>query len=482
MASVFQRKGTWIAKYRDERGMWVQKSCGAAPKATATRWASAWESEARDRREGRRDHRDDRLVAEAARLLGEHLGDFEAMLTAKGCTAAHVDLTVGHVRRIVEAVGAEKIADLQPEAIRGAIAGLQNPDPEAIRTERQRGLSLRTCNAILRSCKTFTGWLVADGRARVDVLKHVKGWNADTDPRRVRRDLTPEEVTRLLNATEAGPVRFTLDGPTRAWAYRMAAGTGFRRGELCSLTPQSFDLNPDAPTVTVQAGYSKHRRQDVQPIDPALAEELATWIEDRKPGRPLFPLPHETAEMLRDDLDAARAAWIAEAKTPAERKAREEADFCRYVDSQGRFADFHSFRGWYVGAVVASGASVATVKELARHADPRTTIKHYTRTRIADLRAAVPTLPTSPSDTEAEAMRATGTDDAAPNTHQTGCNSQNAGGHRRTTGGRGPENRDGCKVLGSGQMRNAAHHREQPHTTEPEGIRTLNHRIDSPVL
>ena len=48
--------------------------------------------------------------------------------------------------------------------------------------------------------------------------------------------------------------------------YRLALGTGFRANELRSLTPASFDLQADPPTVTVAAAYTKRRRQDVQPI------------------------------------------------------------------------------------------------------------------------------------------------------------------------------------------------------------------------
>jgi len=39
--------------------------------------------------------------------------------------------------------------------------------------------------------------------------------------------------------------------------YHLAAGTGFRANELRSLTPESFDLDANTPTVTVQAAYSR---------------------------------------------------------------------------------------------------------------------------------------------------------------------------------------------------------------------------------
>jgi len=77
-------------------------------------------------------------------------------------------------------------------------------------------------------------------------------------------------------------------GPDRAMAYRVALGTGFRAKELRSLTPASFDLDADPPTVTVTAGYSKRRRQDVQPIRPDLAELLRPWLAKYGRDEPPF--------------------------------------------------------------------------------------------------------------------------------------------------------------------------------------------------
>jgi len=57
--------------------------------------------------------------------------------------------------------------------------------------------------------------------------------------------------------------------------YRLALGTGFRAGELRSLTPASFDLDADPATVAVDAAYSKRRHQHVQPIRSDLAELVA---------------------------------------------------------------------------------------------------------------------------------------------------------------------------------------------------------------
>jgi integrase len=101
--------------------------------------------------------------------------------------------------------------------------------------------------------------------------------------------MTPEEMAYLLRTVESYTTAMhNMPGPDRAMAYRVALGTGFRAKELRSLTPASFDLDADPPTVTVTAGYSKRRRLDVQPIRPDLAELLRPWLA--KYGRDEHPL------------------------------------------------------------------------------------------------------------------------------------------------------------------------------------------------
>jgi len=478
MASVFQRGGRWLAKYRNERGLWATRSCGQADKQTAKGWAAAWEAGALDRREGRIDPKDEQYRDAEAQPIGEHVEAFRTMLTGKNDTAEHVKETVAHVARIVKACKAERLSDLTPEAVRNALAAI-----------RASGRSLRTCNAILRSVKTFTGWMVAEGHARSNDLRHIKASNVDIDRRRIRRELPDDELALLIQTTEAGPVRFGLDGKARAMAYRCAAGTGFRRSELSSLTPESFRMDDSPPTIAVGAAYSKHRRDDTQPIDPDLAATLKPWLAGKPARKPVFPLPLKSAEMLRDDLDAARQVWIGQARTKAEHAERSGSSALAYCDESGDVFDFHSFRVGYVSAVVAGGASVATCKELARHADPRTTIKHYAKTRSADVRAAIPAVPGTRSNPESEAveLRATGTyehrpNPRAPQAHQTGRNSQPRITKHGESATEDSQNADSRKPLPRADIGNAPRQIARRCTDEPEGIRTLNIRIDSPVL
>lgn len=198
-------------------------------------------------------------------------------------------------------------------------------------------------------------------------------YNAATDVKRVRRQITDEELTALLThlATPKAPKTWSMTAGDRAILYRVAVGTGFRAAELASLTVSSFDLdNERGPTVAVAAAYSKHRKRDVQPIATDLAALLAPWLTDKDDEAPVFNLTEKTSRMIREDMRRARAAWIRATPDRKQRRERNKTTFMAYRDSAGRVADFHSLRHTYISRIISSGASVKAAQELARHSTP----------------------------------------------------------------------------------------------------------------
>jgi hypothetical protein len=137
----------------------------------------------------------------------------------------------------------------------------------------------------------------------------------------------PKEFARLLVAVETGPSRQSLLGPDRVIVYILACYTGFRRNEIGSVKVHSFNFELDPPTLTVEAGYSKRRRTDVMPIRADLAKRIQDWIASKKKLDPTKPLVNltlkRTSEMLKKDLAAARAAWMAESPHAEARQRRE---------------------------------------------------------------------------------------------------------------------------------------------------------------
>jgi len=275
-------------------------------------------------------------------------------------------------------------------------------------------------------------------------------------------------------------------GGDRAVAYRLAIGTGFRARELASLTPESFDLDADTPTVTVIASHSKRRRDDVQPIRCDLAELLRPWLKNRPRGEPILRLPERTAKMLRADLQAARDTWIQEAANDRERTEREKNDFLASVDAEGRIVDFHSVRHTYITAVVNGGASVKVAQELARHSTPTLTIGRYSHTRIHDLTRALESLPDLSTSPETAEMRATGTFDMREKCGHFRRHSerQEVQNHAKTRDKdrKGYDEKENHKCLHNAALSEDMQVCATEGKNEADGNRTRNLRIDSPML
>jgi len=349
----------------------------------------------------------ERFSIEARRPIAEHLKEYQSALQARGNDTEYVGQTAARVEFIVSKCKAERIGELTASDVQAAIGRL--------RDTRSAG----TCNSYLRSIKGFTRWAWRDKRTRDDALSTLSGLNEAADRQRVRRELSADELSRLITAAEQRTLpQHTISGADRAMVYRLAAGTGFRAKELRSLTPESFDLDAEPPTVTVAAAHSKRRHQDVQPIRRDLAEVLRPWLAGKLERRPVFDgLPDDTARMLRKDLDAARADWINEAKNDqCEFASRQESDFLAYKNATGEVADFHSIRHTYISGIVASGASVKVAQTLARHSTPTLTIGRYAHARLHDLQGALDGLPDQSPTNEPRVLRATGTDNAQPST------------------------------------------------------------------
>jgi integrase len=292
-------------------------------------------------------------------------------------------------------------------------------------------MGIQAINNHLTAVKSLSRWLFRTERMRTNPLMQVAKLNAKTDRLHVRRALSDEELTRLISVASDGPAwiwregnskdgeeycleTLTITGPDRAMLYRLAAETGLRAGELASLTPASFDLvDLDVATVKVQAAYSKHRRDDLVPLRADFAQAVAIFIEGRPRSVRLFNVPSRTADMLKADLLRARRAWLEEAKTPQERKTREDSSFASSTDGSGHVVDFHALRHTFITRLARSGVTPAVAKSLARHSTITLTMDHYTHTLIGDERAALNMLPaiTTTGTPCPESVRATGTYD-----------------------------------------------------------------------
>ena len=438
---VREKSKTWRARYTDSEGRVKTRSLFDDRETSEAKLADILQREREFRAGIRRHdpfevHRTTPLVCPkcvgagcpvaAGKPTGceaNHLDGFRGHLEAKAGTEKHVTQTVNRIRKAFENCHFAILDDLDG----GRLAGW-------LKDCRNAGLSPSTSNARLTALKTFGNWLLKDRRVRENPFAHVSRVNAKVDVRIVRRALCHEALARLIAAAEVSRPFRNLSGADRAILYLLAGFTGLRAAELSSLTERSLNFCTEPPTVILQAANSKHRQEDVLPLHPELATALQLWLQNRRssevdrniirmPERtgvakqaaaePLFPgtWPEKAAKMIRRDLKAARATWISEANSEAQKAEREDSDFLLFETDEGR-ADFHALRHMFITNLAGSGVHPKLAKELARHSTIMLTMDHYTHVGLLDMNAALESMPGIPRHPgEAERPVATGTTD-----------------------------------------------------------------------
>src|SRR5262249_50892844 len=155
-------------------------------------------------------------------------------------------------------------------------------------------------------------------------------------------------LRRLLEATRESNRSFRgLAGEDRFQLYATACGTGFRAAGLASLTPESFDLDTDSPTVTLAARQNKSRKLKVQPLPADVAGLLRDYVKGKPAGRAVWggnwAKAYKAAEMLRGDLDAAGIPYAVEGPDGS------------------LYADFHALRHSYLTLGGRAGIDLRTL-------------------------------------------------------------------------------------------------------------------------
>ena len=379
---ILRESPKWYIEYKDADGV-RRRTPGCRDRQATAKMAADLEARVEREKTGLID----RHARQRQRPLAEHLDNWKKYLLAKGNTEGHVAKSAQRARAVLDGCKCRFWPDVSASAVQIFLSDLRKPKG------KHRGLAPQTVNDYLRSVKQFLKWMVADDRAPHNPLAHLKRYNEKTDIRRQRRALTAEECRSLIRAAAVGPDREGLAGLDRAMVYRIALGTGLRLSELRSLTPESFSLTARPPSVTLQAAYSKHRREDVQPLPAALARDLCQFLSGKEPGKRIFGEFQRAAEAIREDLE--------DAGVP-------------YEDASGRVADFHALRHTFITNLAKAGVPPKMAMDLARHASIDLTMSHYSHTLVRDRAEALGALPDLVGIRESAAARATGTDAPAP--------------------------------------------------------------------
>ena len=350
----------------------------------------------------------DRTAAEAGKDLAGHIEAFRDKLRmgfkpkmgAGKTSDIHVKQTTARVQKIVDACGFRRWADINLDRVQNFLSGL--------------GASDATFNAYRRDFGQFCRWMQESGRADTKPKGTLPKLEIEDDGQD-KRAFTLDELQRLITTTaQRGKTRQGCTARDRAALYVVAAETGLRRNEIKSLRVDSFDL--DDGSVTLAKETAKNRKAATIPLKAKRARQLREYFRGKSPREAAFLMNKyaRTYAMIEGDLRYARARWIRETKDRAGRRQRWGTDFLKYIDDNGQKGCFHSLRNTFCTNLDRTDASLAERMTLARHSKRGSlTLDRYTDVRLYNLRRIVEKLPDLPFpgyESEAQVMRATGTD------------------------------------------------------------------------
>jgi integrase len=401
----------------------------------------------------------------AGQTLEDYITEYEdpsAHPKVKKADSTQVSMQANRLRRICTGCG-----------FKGWMDVVLHADKVDSWLREQEDFTANTRGCYIKVFRWFCAWMIEKGYADSMPKGLTKSREVDVQPYAAMEE---SEYLLLLETTAKAGESYGLSGPARAILYRLAFDTGLRRGELAALRVR--DVNIKQRTVTVAGIDCKDSIKAVQTITEGTAAILKDYIKGKTPDVRLFDRKTlrrrssktldtaalsdtKTADMLRDDLDAARKAWIDDAKEPDLRQEREQSEFLQAEGERGKIV-FHSLRHTCASSLAAKGVHPSVAQSILRHKDVNLTMSRYTHVLHESQVQAINSL--GEVYTVNQQVR-TGTDETAENV------GQNVGHNVGQTG-------DDCghkrKPRLGFQAKNAV-------SNEGEGARTLNLRIDSPM-
>ena len=136
---------------------------------------------------------------------------------------------------------------------------------------------------------------------------------------------------------------------------------------------------------------------------------LRDWIARKPAAGPQRTVKGTNGRATGIDTKLWPGSWAAKRRGASLIRRDLRAAGIAYRDDAGRVFDFHALRGQFVTDLGRGGVSLQEAQKLARHCDPRLTSNLYTHLSVVDVASALERLPQLPTDTEPDALGATGT-------------------------------------------------------------------------
>ena len=382
---------TYSARFRDATGKVVTRSTGCRDEQTARQKLSKWEREVEQIGAGVLDAKSLDTARNSSAPLETHLSVYERSLVAAGVSDVYRANVLRAVRRVARECEFSTLASVSREAVEQWLAD-----------RIADGMGARSRNYYRESLIAFANWCVDNGRLREHDFDRLPKADAKADPKRQRRALTEDELTRVLVVASARPVidartvrrgkrkgeqfaelrpetvaRLQRAGRERALIYKTLVLTGLRANELRTLTVGRLTLTLGAECLQLEAKNEKNRDGSTLPLRSDLADDLRTWIVERglSAADRLFTVPKGLRLILDRDL---RAAGIPKR------------------DDRGRTVDVHAIRTTFGTLLSTTGTAPRIAQQAMRHSDIKLTMSVYTDPRLLDVRGAMEKLPTFP--------------------------------------------------------------------------------------
>ena len=272
--------------------------------------------------------------ANCTKTLAEHLKDYitDLQIDSKSSYPAQVE---SHIRKVITGCGIEFWSDVDGTKIRKFLI--------------DEGIGNHTAQHYIKHFKMFANWLKEQGRIKeVPVLKSIKYSVAP------QRAFEENELQALYEAARNGPEIYGLSGHERYVLYKLAFDSGLRRDELRSLTRASFDFKKC--TVLVPGTDTKNDNEAYQKITPETAALVRDFVRDKMLDTKLFEINNYSAEMIREDCEAAGIE----------------------TTNWKGIIKFHSLRHSLASHLANEGVPPHVVQKIMRHADISTTMRYYT--------------------------------------------------------------------------------------------------------
>jgi integrase len=386
---IVQESGKYLARYRDGQGVTQTVATDCRDEMAARAVLGELERRAELVRAGIVTPAQDAVADHKRTTITVHVESYLASLKAKGTTPKHV-VTVGRLLRgVIAGCGFKTLADIRREPVERWLGGPAN----AARSARTKNTSR---NAIVWFCN----FCVDAERLVANPVARLPRFNEQADRRRQPRALTPDELTRLLDAARRRPIdeaerynrgwrrgqrgarlrpetrtKLQTLGYERALMYRTLVLTGLRLGELASIRACDVVLDDDAPHIVLDARHEKARRGATIPLRPDLADDLRRWIGTRRDG-PLFRVSENAVKVLNRDI-----AFAGIAKR----------------DERGRTVCVHSLRHTFATLLSRGGVAPRVAQAAMRHASLGMTGIYVDPIQL-DVASALRVLPELPLD------------------------------------------------------------------------------------